>query len=582
MKMYKRAWMACVVCIVVLTLVAPIRLCAAEKSTQKKQIVFLLDASKSMKESGYWKEAVDSVFLMSEVLPDNYDIAVLVYNAEVIVKLDFNEFANKEQLLEVEMKGYTNPGIAIEEALEMLIGQESAEQRIVIISDGEISMPQREQTEVALMSYEEAISNAVDKGIVVDAFILKNDEIQEQISRAIEGASGAIFTDVSSEKLSLKTIEYLFESLKLERIEIDVSQTNAGQVEVDLLDCYLKSAKVVLWAEQEIADVHVSGQCEQLDVYRGTRHVIAELQEPLNEKVLLEYTLLQKGKVHIYLIKEYDLATNVQAKYKSDENIFELGVNIVNHRDKKLLDIPKIDESMNILVDGKAVDYNVENGVAFFEYATPETKEIDIEVNLDKMNSVIWGNDLKQKIELEVPTTVHTEDEEQNYTALWVVIAGLCVAVLFLVYLYERKGQKKNTRENPSETTTTQISVENSKFDFSGQITVYVLKGGKEDIPPHTLKLYGRNKKEVSFDWIKDCCNIQLNLKDADKIRFSGGKENALCLKNNGCASVIKKREILLRGKLYSLSFGEKVLLIFNDGAVEIELHYKNIKPSER
>ena len=59
-------------------------------------------------------------------------------------------------------------------------------------------------------------------------------------------------------------------------------------------------------------------------------------------------------------------------------------------------------------------------------------------------------------------------------------------------------------------------------------------------------------------------------------------KENMLCLRNSGCATIVKENEILGRGKKYFLHYGEKVLLIFNDGGTEIELHFKNIKPKER
>lgn len=55
-----------------------------------------------------------------------------------------------------------------------------------------------------------------------------------------------------------------------------------------------------------------------------------------------------------------------------------------------------------------------------------------------------------------------------------------------------------------------------------------------------------------------------------------------LCLRNSGCATIVKENEILGRGKKYFLHYGEKVLLIFNDGGTEIELHFKNIKPKER
>lgn len=46
--------------------------------------------------------------------------------------------------------------------------------------------------------------------------------------------------------------------------------------------------------------------------------------------------------------------------------------------------------------------------------------------------------------------------------------------------------------------------------------------------------------------------------------------------------TIVKENQILKRERKYSLYYGEKILLIFNNGGTEIELHYKNMKPSER
>lgn len=122
------------------------------------------------------------------------------------------------------------------------------------------------------------------------------------------------------------------------------------------------------------------------------------------------------------------------------------------------------------------------------------------------------------------------------------------------------------------------------KYDFSGKIVVYVLKNAdEEDIPPTSINLYKREGKEpFSFVWVKDKCRIGAELTDADKIIFSGGQDKTLCVRNKGDATLFNGKNILLRNKKYTLSYDEKLLMIFNDGEVEIEIHYKNIKPSER
>lgn len=122
------------------------------------------------------------------------------------------------------------------------------------------------------------------------------------------------------------------------------------------------------------------------------------------------------------------------------------------------------------------------------------------------------------------------------------------------------------------------------KHDFSGKLAIYVIKTQDEaDIPPSSINLYARgNKEPFSFQWVKTKCRLDMELEDADKILFSGGADYTLCVRNNGSTTVMQGTEILLRGKKYTLRYNDKLLLIFNNGETEIEVHYKNMKPSER
>ena len=65
-----------------LSLLFPPRVLAAEKNeineiTEKKQIIFLLDASKSMQGDGQWIEAADSACMIASALPEEYEVALL-------------------------------------------------------------------------------------------------------------------------------------------------------------------------------------------------------------------------------------------------------------------------------------------------------------------------------------------------------------------------------------------------------------------------------------------------------------------------------------------------------------------------
>ena len=105
------------------SLLFPVRALAAEKDeiTEKKQIIFLLDASKSMQGDGQWIEAADSACMIASALPQEYEVALLVYNTEIVYEEDFGNINQKTRhaLEMVELQGYTTPAVALETAADM-------------------------------------------------------------------------------------------------------------------------------------------------------------------------------------------------------------------------------------------------------------------------------------------------------------------------------------------------------------------------------------------------------------------------------------------------------------------------------
>lgn len=105
----------------------------------------------------------------------------------------------------------------------------------------------------------------------------------------------------------------------------------------------------------------------------------------------------------------------------------------------------------------------------------------------------------------------------------------------------------------------------------------------ERDIPPTRINLFAReDRNPFSFEWVRGRCRIDYKLRDADKLIFSGGEDHTLCVRNKGDVTVVRGMEILPREKKCALRYSDKLFLIFNDGEIEVEIHYKNMKPSER
>ena len=133
------------------------------------EVVFLLDASNSMNAQDKNRLAMDAIRQMAYSLPSDYRTGLVAYNTEIQVKSD--ALGGKEdlenQMEEVAYTGYTNAGEGLAQAMELFSGGDGTSRNIVMISDGEITMKKKEDTEKSRIKFVEAAQLAKEKGVKV-------------------------------------------------------------------------------------------------------------------------------------------------------------------------------------------------------------------------------------------------------------------------------------------------------------------------------------------------------------------------------------------------------------------------------
>ena len=230
------------------SLLFPVRALAAEKDeiTEKKQIIFLLDASKSMQGDGQWIEAADSACMIASALPQEYEVALLVYNTEIVYEEDFGNINQKTRhaLEMVELQGYTTPAVALETAADMF--DSAADKRVVFISDGEISLRDQSETETAIRQFENTVDKIAEQGIKIDMFAIPNDKTENEVSYGTKVTSGEQYTVGENQTIEEITAKYLFQTLQIEKIELGEAVSGEGNMTVDLQDTYMQNAKILL------------------------------------------------------------------------------------------------------------------------------------------------------------------------------------------------------------------------------------------------------------------------------------------------------------------------------------------------
>ena len=69
----------------------------------------------------------------------------------------------------------------------------------------------------------------------------------------------------------------------------------------------------------------------------------------------------------------------------------------------------------------------------------------------------------------------------------------------------------------------------------------------------------------------------------AGDIAFYPGPEKALVVMDQSeQCTVMRGMEILKKGTGYPVYYNEKLTVTMEDGVTELEIHYRNLKPSER
>lgn len=587
----------CLSCIFML-LFRPFPVHAAEDgSIERKQIIFVLDGSHSMTEKR-WQTAVDCIAMVEAMLSSEYETAVLVYDSEVVYHMGFDQMTvnRLEEIRNLERKGYTNTGMAIAAALEAFSTDESAEKRILIFSDGEISMKGRQETEEALLPYKEEVENALAQKVKIDVFLFEDDEIEKQITDApaltggylfLEseaGITGGEFPAAETGDLSVGRFaeEYLFGQLGVKRIVQGASDAVGNTVEIALRDTCAEQVRILVTAETAMEDIQVSCQSEEVRIIRGKQFAVIELERPREDAVKLQYTLTEPGRVNTYLTKEYNLAVDMEAAYVTELSGHEIRIRISNTEGVNLLEQEAVNRKPEIYIDGNKTDYTLEQGEAVIFYPVERSGEVSVRVDLENLEGRVTCTGGEGSLYLELPPPPEPPVEEESYPWVYVVVTGVCI--IFLILLILLHGTKKKTLLPTEPEPKEQGVIEAFRHDFSGKLVVYLLKSpGETDMPPASINLYRREGREpFSFQWVREKCHMELPLEDADKLQFFGGPDHTLCIRNHGKVTVMSGQEILLQNRKYTLHYDEKLLLVFDGGETELEIHYKNMKPSER
>ncbi len=417
---------------------------AEERQPGQRQLVFLLDESDSMR-GDLWEQALDEIAMIVAALPPEYEAALVTYSDDVNNIIDFGDLYADEinGFLEMQPKGYTNTGIALEKALGLFSGT-ADDKQIIIISDGEICARGKGETEKALKLYSETVGKAAAQDVRIDVLLFQTGEVEDQVSWGAVETGGFVFEKTKKDTSPLFAESFLFEKLEISRSMLGTWDAVETATDISLQNTFAEHARIFLVSESPLEDIKVSCQSRNVMVTQGKRFAIIDLDRPMESNVVLQYILSEKGKVKAYLMKEYCLSVEMRASLEPETRQHSIRISVADADGENVLADAGLCEKMGIYLNGSKTDFAVEQGAAVIPYRVEESQEVAVRVDFEGLNGVVSCSGAEKSLFLELPPLPEPEEEGTPYLWVYVTVAG--VALLFVLLLILLMAAKKKTK----------------------------------------------------------------------------------------------------------------------------------------
>ena len=336
--------------------------------------------------------------------------------------------------------------------------------------------------------------------------------------------------------------------------------------------------------------------------------------------------------VQAYLCTEFDITPQVKVDYRiepvspilqgeakqtapSFQHFADITITFTDTKDNQTIlfsEPPFSGREITFFLNGEPYTAAINHGKIQQTIPADEIEQVEVFVDLYFQDAVCH---IKQPGPVQIPKTPDPKIPEPapkpDYRPLWIVLGILAAMLLFLGFWYLKKShttiiymaqpQTPNNLPQKSQLQPQLPKPRSSKNQlpkiqplqkrspqavgtYTGKFNLYLIQTAEDlDIPPQTYRLFGRHGGPLSLEQILSSCEINLGKIGEEGIVFYPGPDHSVIVTDQSeHCTVLKKMEILKKGTGYPVYYNEKITITFEDGITEMEVHYKNLKPSEK
>ncbi|MBR2216557.1 MAG: VWA domain-containing protein [Selenomonadaceae bacterium] len=551
-----------------------------------QEVVFLMDISRSLRDTDKLHAVPESIRAMVLGLNDEDKAGIIAFDTEPweLMPLTTVRGATLPDLFNQPYDGYTNTGLALQKALNMLEGAEAG--RVVIVTDGEVRLASSSATLHASQLFAAGMEEASRRHIPVYILAL-NTGTEEEDFRLHNGY--AKVSSVAPQELWLAARKLLWEELGARGLELGgatfpeggdgqkkltATFPNVGVRSVKFLITSSKAGAAALTGEAMVA----ASQSHEFRLNAPEKGELAlDIDYPVGTQVLVDAFPEMDGK----------LIGRVETNWQSPEAT--LHITPVTEEGQPLLNADQfLGRKVRLTVNDAVHEATVaEGGVITLTLPEGQRGELTVkDIRFDDLGVRYMGMNFLRL------------DQTYRHWWPWALVALGAIILGAFLYRSSRRppsekmdavkppAQPPNTQADKKEKPHTAASLlsafEKKQVGYLGKLVFRITRSRDgSDSEPREYNLFRRSKGEdISLAEVIKACGIERNFPGAADIIFSPLPGGLVVLNRSSC-TITHRCDIVLQGAGAELSFGDSLHIAFSDEASELILTYKSLKPDE-
>lgn len=575
-----------------------IAITSESSNIEQRAVVFVLDASNSMNENDPNRIAFDSIAQLIYSLPSNYSVGFVAYNTDVIASVGMTDCDNRDTIMSaadaVTYRGYSNAGAVLTQALTLLDSITADSKSIIMLSDGEIIMGTEDATVASADQFDNAVETAKVQNIPIHVIGLGAD--MENVENTIFSASietgGSSYHAPQAAEIQQAINSILTEQLRVKQTTaaiVDVSSSNIEEVDISLPSSHASKVRIMFTSNSPIRNLNADFNAEDVHQVSGEHYTLLELTRPYTNSVHTTFQGIAGSQVRVNVITEYAVSAHTNIIYtdtpsedsSSTDRTAKIELTFYdssNPKQQVLTDSVFDNYSVAGTIGGVHWNSSLHSGKIELQTAVLEDQTMDISIDFSNLQTNIL---LAQPLSISLDAAPVPTQEQDSRPVMVVVSISIFFIGLVIIYWFSSHRRKEPSPFPNKETP--KVTPAGSKYSYTGRLNLYITrtKSGY-DIPPLTYNLFRIPRgKVLSLQEILDGCNVTESLEGANRIYFRPGSNRCLVLSNDSDCTLIQNREILIKGRSYSIGLDSKLDITFEDEISEMVLQYRDVKPSE-